>query len=82
MIFKRVGKALLGAAATAPLLLGAITLSAPPAQAGPVILLCGPTYLWVCSGIGGPEILFPGTLCEKRIFERKTGFHCKPYYQG
>ena len=78
MILKRLGKLLLGMAATAPLVLGAMTLTAPVADAKP-ILLCGPTLLWVCKAVGGPEILFPGTVCEKRLFERQTGYRCEPY---
>ena len=48
---------------------------ARPPVGGP---MCGPTYQWSCSGPGGPDILFIGTVCEKRKYERKTGLTCTP----
>jgi len=42
-------------------------------------LLCGPTYQWSCSGPGGPDRLFIGTICEKNDYEAKTGFTCVPF---
>jgi len=60
------------------LVLGATSLFAPRAEAlpGHPVLLCGPTFQWSCSGAGGPEILFIGTLCEARRFQRRTGLSC------
>jgi len=58
-----------------------MTLTAPSTAAAPggPPLLCGPTYLWVCSGPGGPVVLFPGTICDKILFERQSGLTCVPY---
>ena len=74
-----VGKALFVSASSAALVVGAMTLSAPRAEALPPGLLCGPTYLWACSGPGGPDVLFPGTICEKIEFERQSGLTCVPF---
>lgn len=76
---RRVGKALLFSALSGALVVGVMTASAPRAEALPPILLCGPTYLWVCSGPGGPDVLFAGTICERKVFERQTGLTCVPY---
>ena len=40
--------------------------------------LCGPTYLWVCSGVG-PDVLIGLTICEKITYEEETGRTCVPY---
>jgi hypothetical protein len=80
-IIRRLGKAAFVSSAFAVLVFGATSLFAPRAEAIPPhpIFLCGPTYLWVCTGPGGvPEILFPGTLCERARFERRTGLTCVP----
>ena len=76
---RRIQKTLLIGSAWGAMAFGALVLFAPRAEAYRPILLCGPTYLWVCSGPGGPDILFPGTICEKFVFERKTGLTCVPY---
>jgi hypothetical protein len=42
---------------------------------------CGPTREWNCVIPGCPdcpEILFEGTVCEKRQFEKATGRVCSP----
>jgi hypothetical protein len=49
------------------------------AEARGPIFLCGPDYLWVCSGPGGPDVLFGGTVCDKALFERQTGLTCVPF---
>ena len=78
----RLAKTLLAGSLSAVLVMGAMTLSAPRADANAVLihplLLCGPTILWKCSGIGGPDVLFAGTICKKTRFEHKTGLTCVP----
>lgn len=75
---RKLGSALLPASALAALVLGGIALTASPAEAGrPIGPLCGPTYLWLCSGPGG-EVLFAGTVCDKARFEKQTGMTCVP----
>jgi len=76
---RKAGHALVASLACAAMAIGALTLSESDAQARPPILLCGPTYLWVCSGPGGPDVLFAGTICEKRAFEKQSGLSCVPY---
>lgn len=76
---RKIGKGLLLSSAFGVLLCGALTLSAPRAEALRPGLLCGPTYLWICSGPGGPDVLFAGTICERIVFERQTGLTCVPY---
>jgi len=42
---------------------------------------CGPTREWNCVIPGCPdcpEILFEGTVCEKKQFEKETGRVCSP----
>lgn len=42
---------------------------------------CGPTREWNCVVPGCPdcpEILFEGTVCEKKAFEKATGRQCSP----
>jgi len=58
--------------------LGTMALFSSPAEARPPRLLCGPTYMWSCSAVGGPDYLFIGTVCEKNRYERKTGRTCVP----
>ena len=78
---RRLGKALLVSLLSAVLVMGTMTLSAPRAEAvHPIpIFLCGPTILWACSGIGGPDVLFAGTICDKVRFERISGKTCVPF---
>ena len=76
---RKIGNAFVASFACAALAIGTLTLSSPHAEARPPILLCGPTYLWVCSGPGGPDVLFAGTICEKVAFEKQTGLTCVPY---
>ena len=77
MILQRIAGVLFGSAMTGALVLGAMTLSAPNAEArGPIVLQCGPTSQWSCTGVGGPSYLFVGTVCLKNRYERKTGRTC------
>lgn len=79
-VIRRIGKSLVVGSALGALVLGALALTAPRADAKPPIgPLCGPSYLWECTGPGGPTVLFPGTVCDKIVFERRTGLTCKPY---
>lgn len=79
-LVRKFGSSLLAGSAALALVLGGMALTANPAQAlrppGP---LCGPTILWICSGPGGPKVLFGGTICEKARFEKETGLTCVPY---
>ena len=71
---------LFGGVACAALVTGALALTSAPAQAlRPIGPLCGPTYQWSCSGPGGPDVLFVGTICDKIRFESKTGLTCVPF---
>ena len=70
-------KAVLGSLVLGLVAVGVTTFLSPRAEARPR-LLCGPTLQWSCSGPGGPDHLFIGTLCEKARFERKTGLTCTP----
>ncbi len=79
-LIRRLGKVSLIGSTFGALALGVMTLFAPRAEALPPIgPLCGPSILWICSGPGGPDILFGGTICEKIKFEKKTGLTCVPY---
>ncbi|MEM7306121.1 MAG: hypothetical protein AAF682_05590 [Planctomycetota bacterium] len=79
-VTRNFARAVLAGSAFGALVLGTLTLQAPRASALPPIgPLCGPTFLWVCSGPGGPDVLFSGTICEKAKFEKKTGKTCVPY---
>ncbi len=77
---RRFGKTLLFGSVSAALLVGSLSLTAPRVDAKPPIPgpLCGPTFQWSCTKIGGPSILFIGTICDKIRFERKTGTTCVP----
>jgi hypothetical protein len=60
--------------------LGIALWPAPQAEAlAPPGPQCGPSYLWICSGPGGPDILFGGTICEKNEFEKENGVTCVPF---
>jgi hypothetical protein len=77
---RKTGRALVASTALGAMAMCAITLIAPGARADrPPGPLCGPTILWVCSGPGGPLVLFGGTVCEKVLFEEETGLTCVPY---
>jgi len=77
MALQRIARVLFGSAMTGALALGAMTLSAPHAQAGkPIAPQCGPTSQWACTGVGGPTYLFVGTVCLKNRYELKTGRTC------
>ncbi len=39
--------------------------------------MCGPTYMWSCTGPGG-DTEFAGTICDKFAYERATGSTCVP----
>ena len=73
----KLGQRLLLSLAGAALVFGAATLTASQAQAnlhvGP---LCGPSFQWSCSKLGGPDLFFVGTACDKKRFERRTGTTC------
>lgn len=75
---RRAGRACVATLAGVAMAIGATTLLSSRAEARP-IFLCGPTYLWVCSGPGGPDVLFAGTICEKVAYEKQTGQTCVPY---
>lgn len=77
-MIRRLLKASFATAAVGVLTIGASSLFAPRAEAVP-IFLCGPSYLWSCSGVGGPDILFAGTVCDRIRFERRTGLTCVPF---
>ena len=72
-------KAVVASFVLAVVAVGVTALVSSPAEARPPIgPLCGPTYQWSCSGPGGPDYLFIGTVCDKIRFERKTGLTCTP----
>lgn len=67
--------ALVGAAMVS----GTLTLSGAPAVASPPAPDCGPTRQWICETPGCPYCpiyLFEGTICEKNVYERRTGRVC------
>ena len=75
----RVVKAALASCVVLAIAIGVGALISSKVEARPgVVLLCGPTYQWSCSGPGGPDVLFIGTVCDKFRFERKTGLTCTP----
>jgi len=76
--WQRLVKGLTALGVCAAIGVGMVGVLTPEAEARP-ILLCGPTYLWVCSGPGGPDVLFAGTICERAAFEKQTGLSCVPY---
>ena len=82
-LVRRMGTTMFAGSTLAALVLGGLALTSSPAHAGrrpgP---LCGPTYLWICSGNGQEGVLFGGTICEKNQFEQQTGMHCVPYAGG
>jgi len=72
-------KIVLGGLVLTAVVIGVTALLPTEAEARPIGgPLCGPTYQWSCSGPGGPDILFVGTVCDKIKFERKTGLTCTP----
>jgi len=74
---RRLSRVLLASALSMALVFGAATVVAPPAQAiGHIPILCGPSFQWSCSKIGGPSLLFLGTICDKNRFERRSGYIC------
>ena len=76
---RKIGSAFLPVSTIAVLVLGGVTLTTSPAEAGPPIgPECGPTYLWLCTKPNGAQKLFGGTICEKAQFEKKTGSTCVP----
>lgn len=61
-------------------LAGAFFIAQPAKARGPIGgPLCGPTYQWSCSKVGGPSRLFIGTVCDKNAFEAKTGLTCTAF---
>ncbi len=80
MNLRRVGKSFVICSACATFMLSAVALTSSPADARPPIgPLCGPDILWKCSGPGGPDVLFGGTVCDRIKFERKSGLTCVPF---
>lgn len=76
----RFGKIAFGSVVGLAAVLGAAVLVQPASAGGPRGgPMCGPTILWICSGPGGPDVLFGGTICEKAAFEQSTGLTCVPY---
>ena len=75
-LFRRLGSTLFAGSTLAALVLGGLALTSSPVQAGRPEPDCGPTFCWICSGPGGPDVLFEGTVCEKARFEKQTGLHC------
>ena len=76
---RKFGQALVVGAASCALVFGALTATGSQSEAMPIGPLCGPTLQWSCSGIGGPDILYVGTVCDKIRFEKKTGLTCVPF---
>lgn len=76
------GKIALASVAVIAAVLGTTALvqsaSAKGRPGGGPPLLCGPTFQWSCSGVGGPDRLFIGTVCEKDDFEQESGLTCVP----
>jgi hypothetical protein len=68
-------KGVLALAVGAVVVFGASTLTAQPATAGP-ILLCGPTFMWICKLPDGTVVPFNGTVCEKLQYEKLKGARC------
>ena len=77
-LFSRFGKVAFGSVVGLAALLGAAVLVQPASARPHPGPLCGPTYLWICSG-QGPDIFFGGTICEKAAFEQSTGLTCVPF---
>ncbi len=75
---KTVTKTLAAGALSAAFVMGAMSISAPTAEAGIPQILCGPTLQWSCVGRGGPSYLFIGTVCEKDAYEKAKRRTCKP----
>ena len=77
----RITRVLLAGTVLAATAFGGVSLASSRSTLGfiPITPLCGPSFLWSCSKIGGPEFLFGGTVCEKIIFERRTGTTCVPF---
>lgn len=78
-VTRRLVKASLASLAFAACAVGASTLLTPRAEAMPIIFLCGTTMQYECTAPGQEPIVFGGTLCEVRIFERRTGYSCTPF---
>ncbi|MCA9281676.1 MAG: hypothetical protein H6812_04055 [Phycisphaeraceae bacterium] len=55
--------------------LAATTLASSKAEAFPV-LLCGPSFQWICTDDSGVKIPFVGTICDARQFERRNHVVC------
>ena len=77
-LVRRMASTLFAFSALGALVVGGIALASAPAEAGQEPL-CGPTFQWICSGPGGPDVLFEGTVCERNDFEKESGLECKPY---
>jgi hypothetical protein len=79
--FARVSRSVVVVLCAGAMALGvAVTLLPGPAQAAPAPD-CGPTRQWNCvlpRCEECPEILFEGTICEMRAFEKATGRRCSP----
>ena len=74
----RSGKFVLAGVSGLAMLLAALVLFGPgnkEANAFPIRPLCGPSYIWKCSGPGG-DVTFFGTICDKFQYEQATGSTC------
>lgn len=76
---RRFGRVAFVGAAFAAMVLGTSSLFAPRVEANPIVLLCGATLQWECTSPDGSVVIFGGTLCEARRFERRTGSTCTPF---
>ena len=75
------GRVLFAGISFVAVLVGAAVLLGPATDEadafGPVgPPLCGPTYLWNCTGGGIPDVQFAGTKCDKFAHEQATGQTC------
>jgi hypothetical protein len=77
-LVRRVASAAFAFSALGALVAGGLALASASAEAGQEPL-CGPTFQWTCSGPGGPDVLFEGTVCERDDFEKESGLACKPF---
>ncbi len=71
----RFGRGLAACSLLGAMAVGAATLATPRAEARP-ILLCGPTYQWICTLPGGEVVPFGGTICEMLEFEKRKHADC------
>jgi hypothetical protein len=75
---RRIARLVMAGSVCAAFALGFVALTSQRAEAARPRPDCGPTRLWICSGVG-PDVLFGGTVCDKAAYEKKTGRTCVPY---